>query len=325
MMKKTLIISILLLTTSFVYAQRSITGGSRSSSSGEIFGIPIKPYAGVSVGINSFYGDVKPKSHNWLSGNVGAKLNLSAELGSEGIFSAHFNVMYQYLKQSQRFDFNKGVMVGVGNESNPGNIINIARTYEGNLNFRTHMWSIGIMGEYRHPFIFPRENNIRPFVGVGLSLLIFNPKSDRYFINAAGEPNSYENYYKDSYSAPYDHKYESAIRDSNLYGQGRFANTTLGIPIELGFEFRVIPNTLHIRLATSFTITLSDYIDGVGGKVARKARSTQQQMFDEYIADPSIGFNVPEKVERAARLQTNKSNDFYAFTYISFQFYLPFF
>jgi hypothetical protein len=51
----------------------------------------------------------------------------------------------------------------------------------------------------------------------------------------------------------------------------------------------------------------------VSGKVARQAKS-----------DQNAALSLDETTQRAARLQTNRYNDFFAYTYVACYIYLPF-
>ncbi|MDR1226948.1 MAG: hypothetical protein LBK47_08650 [Prevotellaceae bacterium] len=312
-MKKIFLALLLIVTCgTFAYGQRSVV--SSRSKLGDLFGVPMKPYAGFGIGLLSFYGDLTPTTaHNWFTGYPAGRVNFSLEIGSQGLWLAHFNVMGGLIREQQNYG-GKGIEVDVFQNSNWTKDL-LGNHPEGHLNVSAALWSFGLMGEARLPYVIPREYNIRPYFAVGLSLLYFNPKSDRYYVDN-GDQTPYDEFYEDNRPVSYDKKYETVLRDSNLYGAGQFSRITLGIPLEAGIDFRITP-TVNIRLGTSFTFTLSDYIDGISGKEARAARS----LVSKY---PTTLIAPTEQQQRAARLQTNHSNDFFAYTYISFQFYLPF-
>lgn len=309
---------------------------SSRSRIGDLFGVPMRPYAGVQLGILSFYGDVRPNSgHNWLVGKPGEKLDFMLEIGSEGMYAAKLSFMHGVFSSAQTYLWGK-VQVDANPAKyslnpNSGGVPPYSPQYyqlssyqEGNLNFRTHLFNIGLQGEYRMKNI-PNLRNIIPYISTGFNLLIFNPYSD-FFYTKSGQPISYESDRLEGYmewgnppatnnpnqlhSSPRDGKYETQLSTANLYGEGNFSTITLGIPLEVGFDFRVMP-TVNIRFGASFTFTLTDNIDGVSGKVARKA-----------TFDPTLEYDAP--VNRASRLQTNKYNDFFAYSYVACYIYLPF-
>ncbi|MDR2937551.1 MAG: hypothetical protein LBU92_01255 [Prevotellaceae bacterium] len=311
-------------------AQAQLSSRSRI---GDLFGIPMRPYAGAQIGILSFYGDVRPHSgHNWLTGKPGEKFDFMLEIGSEGTYAAKISFMHGIFNESQAYPWvQMEVSANPEKYSLDPNSPSYAPQYhrlssyqEGNLNFRTNLFSIGLQGEYRIQNI-PTFRNITPYVSTGFNLLIFNPYSDLSY-EKGGQPVLYELDRLEDYieygtppssylpgqitTGPRDNKYETQLSSANLYGEGKFSTVTLGIPLEVGFDFRVMP-TVNLRIGSSFTFTLTDNIDGVSGKVARAA-----------TFNPELEYYDP--VNRASRLQTNKSNDFFVYTYVACYFYLPF-
>ncbi|MDR0712292.1 MAG: hypothetical protein LBF67_08120 [Prevotellaceae bacterium] len=288
----------------------------------------IRPYGGLNVGILSFYGDVRPHSgHHWLSGYPGAKLDLMLEVGQAGSVGAKVGFMYAYLKESQKYSYD---ITTPNSETIPPNLLpsKLFLYEEGNLNFRSNLFNIALQGEYRIRAI-PGLQDIYPYVSIGVNILFFNPHADR--VGADGE--TYEkkrlkNYIEADYSyilhPAYDKKYETNLKSANLYGQ-KISTVTVGFPFEAGFDFRVLPD-VNIRFGTSFTLTLSDDIDGVNGKIARKGQSDQSAALNPAAPTATTYWSDPAyiKTQRAARLQTNRYNDFYAYTYVACYIYLPF-
>ncbi|MDR3187576.1 MAG: hypothetical protein LBT94_00100 [Prevotellaceae bacterium] len=309
-----------------IYTAAAVAAPMRSSSSssrnlpssksaiGSALGMDVRPYGGLSVGILSFYGDVRPNSgHHWFSGYPGTKLDLMLEIGDLGEFSANIGFMYAYLKSAQHSP--NDVMVP-SNEA-PSEMRPLALYEEGNLNFRSNLFNIALQGEYRIRTI-PGLQNIYPYVSTGVNILFFNPYADRISDKGKTYQETRLTNYKNAdnnlsgmlYPA-YDKKYETNLKSAKLYGQ-KLGTVTVGFPVEVGFDFKVLPNAT-IRFGTSFTFTLSDDIDGVSGKVARQAKS-----------DQNAALSLDETTQRAARLQTNRYNDFFAYTYVACYIYLPF-
>ena len=353
-MKKIYLIALIVLCHSIAEAQ------SRSSRS-SLFGTSTRSSIGLQAGVLSFYGDVRPTvGHNLISGQPGARLDYMLELGEDGLFAVKLNFMYGWLKDGQAriwgstevdggyldndgnflYPFDKDVALETlyPNTDDQRQYYQLSSYEEGNLNFRTTLYVAGLQGEYRVRNI-PGFRNIYPYISAGVSVVIFNPFADRSFVNADGEDVLYETerlngwawyqypnpeamrpYKQEDYlnapgqlnTPPRDKKYETQLSKANLYGQGSFSTITVGFPLEVGFDFRVMPN-INIRLGTSLTFTLTDYIDGVSGKDARAAQGKFDKMLD---------YSAP--INRASRLQTNKYNDFYAYTYAACYIYLPF-
>lgn len=296
------------------------------SAIGDWLGLEVKPYGGLSVGILSFYGDVRPSSgHHWFTGYPGVKLDLLLEAGEMGEFGAKIGFMYAYLKNSQHHSSN---VVVPNKEALPSSLPPSLFLYEeGNLNFRSNLFNVALQGEYRIRII-PGLRNIYPYVSTGLNLLFFNPYTDRKGADGKTyEENRLKSYQETGFDLnqpfDYDKKYETALKPANLYGQ-KMSTVTVGFPFEVGVDFMVLP-AVNIRFGTSFTLTLSDNIDGVSGKSARKGKSDQNALLS---LDPTGAayWNNPAhaQTQRAARLQTNRYNDFFAYTYVACYIYLPF-
>ncbi|MDR1416865.1 MAG: hypothetical protein LBJ57_05555 [Prevotellaceae bacterium] len=273
---------------------------------------------------------MRPKNgHHWFSGYPEAKLDLALEIGRRGEFGAKFGFMYGYLKESQTHSFDE--LLPQHSSSRPPNL---AIYEEGNLNFRSNLFGITLQGEYRIRTI-PGLQDVYPYVSTGINILFFNPYADRidvdgveYEAKRLGQnssmnlpPTQLRLNPNDIFWPVRDKKYETKLRAASLYGQ-RMSMVTVGFPIEVGVDFKVLPN-VNIRFGTSFTFTLSDDIDGVSGKVARKGKSDQNAA----IGRESNSYwtnSAYEPTQRAARLQTNGYNDFFAYTYVACYIYLPF-
>lgn len=313
--KRIIVKRIFLLTLLATFATNAQAQLSSRSRIGDLFGIPMRPYAGLQVGILSFYGDVRPHSgHNYFTGKPGVKFDFMLEMGSESEFAGKLSFMYGMFKESQAYPYDK-VKVDPPSVTEALPVVELQHydlsTYEeGNLNFRTNFFNIGLQGEYRIKNI-PGMRNVYPYISTGINLLIFNPYADRLYNKANGTPQLYEEERIKGLHNPapaYDKKYETQLKTANLYGQGSFSTISVGFPLDIGFDFRVMP-TINIRLGSSFTLTLTDYIDGVSGK-------------NIAAHDAALSYDAPSN--RASRLQTNSINDFYAYTYVACYIYLPF-
>jgi hypothetical protein len=304
---------LVLLATGATTTQAQLSSRSRI---GDLFGIPMRPYAGLQMGILSFYGDVKRSTgHHWLTGLPAGKFDFMLEIGSEGMFSGNLSFMYGKFRKGQTYPYNKVQVPQTSAQAAEPELqyTDLAYYEEGNLNFKTNFFSIGLQGEYRIKNI-PGMRNVYPYISTGINILIFNPYADRYFNKEITKvPTLYEEERLGGLNSPvpaYDRLYETQLKTANIYGQGTFSTVSVGFPLDMGFDFKV-QTGVNIRIGTSFTFTLTDYIDGVSSKVARAA-----------TFDPEQDYTAP--VNRASRLQTNNRNDFYAYTYVACYVYLPF-
>jgi len=334
-MKKNFLIVLIVLCSSILAKAQVLS---------DLFGTPARSYIGLQVGTLSFYGDVRPTvGHNWLSGKPGAKLDYMLELGEDGLFAVKLGFTYGVLNDgltriwgSTEVPLVDDISLYPPYDNDPDapnyQYKQLSSYEEGHLNFRTNLYVVGLQGEYRIRNI-PGFRSIYPYISTGVNLIIFNPQADRLNGDIPYEdlrltgwqyypypnPDRQRPYsYPDDYlwapgqlpTADRDQIYETDLKTANLYGQGSFSGITVGFPLEVGVDFRVMPN-VNIRLGTSFTFTLTDNIDGVSGQIARSAKF-----------NPALGYDAP--VNRASRLQTNKYNDFYAYTYAACYIYLPF-
>ncbi|MGL4956126.1 MAG: hypothetical protein ACRC9X_03000 [Bacteroidales bacterium] len=298
----------------------------QSSILSDLFGVPITSYAGLQVGITGFYGDLR-NSH-WMAGDNTIKGEFMTDIGQDKTFGGKLSVMFGQFSQKTSGLSHTGA-VEANSELYPQEMHPLRYVLggyeEGNLNFRTRFFEIGLQGEYRlnHLSIF---RTIYPFFSTGVNLIIYNPYADRSKLNYDGNPVLYETLRlggtledMQRNQPVCDGDYETQLKTAQLYG-AKIKGVTVGFPLEIGFDLRVLP-MVHIRCGTSFTFTCSDNIDGVAGKVARAARATQETALAENAAH--YWATATDAQQRAARLPTNRANDFYSHTYVACYIKLP--
>ncbi|MGL4364617.1 MAG: hypothetical protein ACRCSB_05390 [Bacteroidales bacterium] len=303
----------------------TLSNAQSSSVLSDFVGIPLRSYAGLHVGITGFYGDVR--NNHWMSGGNTIKADFMSEIGTDGNYAARIGLLFGQFSQNSSNQFRTDAVPA--SSEYPQEIFPLRHMLggyeEGNLNFRTRFFELGFQGEYRLNHL-PIFRSIFPYFSTGLKVLFFNPYVDRSKLNEQGEPILYESLRLDGQEIDIlrnmpvpDGIYETRLKTTNLYGE-KIKTVSVGFPLEIGFDLRVLP-MIHIRCGTSFTFTLTDYIDGVSGKVARAARATQEAALAENPAN--YWTTATEAQQRAARLPTNKSNDFYSYTYVACYIKLP--
>ncbi len=210
-----------------------------------------KPVIGIGVGTLNFLGDVKNASNNPVMGKPALKFNVSTFVDNKHYFKANFFLIYGTL---------------TGNERS-------AAELDRNLNFATDLISFGINLNYDFRHFLKGDKLIRPFVSVGAENLQFNSKADlldangnRYYYWSDGTIRDVaEGTPTVSHFLKRDYKYESDLRDLNLYGLGSYSQNTFAIPFEAGLDF-MVSDRVTMRLGTSLHYTFTDLLDNVSSK-----------------------------------------------------------
>jgi hypothetical protein len=213
-----------------------------------------KPVIGLGSGVFNFYGDVRNNFPNPLIGDFAYKVNISAFVDQKRFYKANFFFIYGQLSADQR------------------SYTDLAQ----NLNFRTDLVDFGLNLEYNFDHFFKRQNNIRPFISVGLENIQFTPKGDLMNANKVNY-----NYWSDGsiYDLPQtdpgsasslkmsrDFLYETDLRQLERdKGFGKYSQNAFSIPLDAGLNFR-ISDRVSCRLGTSLHLTSTDFLDNVSSK-----------------------------------------------------------
>lgn len=145
-----------------------------------------------------------------------------------------------------------------------------------NLDFKTSIWEISLMGDFNFFRFNPENPNERftPFLTFGLGLFHYNPytyyQGDKYYLRELGT--------EGQNSAKYPDRQE--------YG-------TVGLCFPVGFGFKWAFNkkvNLHVELTHRFTNT--DYIDDVSGNYAGQD-AFQPGTIASFLQDRSVETGVP--------------------------------
>ncbi|HBX51194.1 MAG: hypothetical protein A2275_09160 [Bacteroidetes bacterium RIFOXYA12_FULL_35_11] len=236
-----------------------------------------KPIIIVGTGIMSFYGEVSstPKAHPVI-GRVGFTLGVSKNLDeflSVGLSAIMGKLSGQTVAGDMRYNFQTDIFCGSAN-----------LTY----NFGHFLKKEGYL------LALNKQYQVLPFISIGIEANNFNSKADIKDKNG----NIY-NYWSDGTirnlpeTAPNaatsvilvrDYKYETDLRDQNLDGLGRYSQTTISVPLHVGFDLNV-HERITMRLGTSIHYNFSDNIDNFTskGKGVRQGRSGGDTYIFSYV------------------------------------------
>ncbi len=213
-----------------------------------------KPVIGFGAGYFNFLGDVKDTEPNYLSGNLGYKLNVATFVDNQ-----------HYIRSN--FYFIGGSMSG-GMSS--------ATNLENNLNFKTDALIFGVNLNYDFDNFFKVYRKVHPFISVGFETVAFSSKVDSL---TTYEGNTVRYHYWDDgtiRTSPKtntvadeavpkitrDYVYETDLRD-NDWGNGTdYPQYSFAIPIDVGVDFWITDRVMF-RVGSSFHLALSDVMDHV--------------------------------------------------------------
>ncbi len=203
----------------------------------EIVFSAFKPVIGIGRGILTFKGDVRDVYKSSLSGRYATSAFISRNI-------------------NRNFDFELFVTFGKlsGNENITGQ----------NLNFETDIFVGGVGLTYNFMHIFKRKRPITPFLTLGVETLQFSPKGDfkdnrgyNYFYAQDG---TIRRDNADGVITNRDYKYETDLRDLDLYGYGDYSLMTFAIPVDFGANV-LVTDRMTLRFGNALHLPFSDYID----------------------------------------------------------------
>ena len=214
-----------------------------------------KPVVGAGVGSFTFLGDIRDKSQTPLNGTFGYKVNLSTFLDNKHYIRTNFYFMQGTLMGEKR---------------------SFTNTLE-NLNFKSDILLFGINFNYDFDNWYKKYSRVHPFISAGFEIITFNSKTDSFAVNTEGTSVRYH-YWEDgtirnlpqtpaNISDPAleimqrDFIYETDLRDYDWgYASHPYPQYSFAIPVEAGLDFW-ISNRLMFRVATSYHLVFSDFID----------------------------------------------------------------
>lgn len=186
-----------------------------------------KPVIGVGTGTLNFFGDVNDNFHTPVSGQFSPKISVSS-----------------YLDQARRINLEFFYLAGVlsGNQNKPGKT----------LNFRTEVTDFGLGLHLTLRDFQKRKWALSPYIGIGVESFRFNSKGD--LLDANGLPYNYDNL------TTRDYTYETDLREADLYGYGKFSESSFSIPLDVGIDL-ALSERISLRFGTSFHFLFTDYTD----------------------------------------------------------------
>jgi len=215
-----------------------------------------------------------------------------------GVFYFLGDVGYSHLNQP--FNLHSGFQIEVQKHSDKnlsfalflmsGHVSGEGTATDQAVNFRSSILSEGLMLRYDFNSRTHNHQVLTPYITGGIEYVFFNPRSD--LKDADG--NTYHNWSDGtirnisendtSGAAPLllhrDYKYETALRDANVDGQGRFRASALGFPLGAGVRFR-ISSRCSMNFSSVCHIIQSDQVDGVTskGRGDRQGNSRNDKFF----------------------------------------------
>lgn len=283
-MKRTLLAICFLCVTVSVFAQKDETYYIDNRGRDAL----LAPRVGIGAGVFTFFGDVNDNNYQHIfTSTYGVEVKGSANLSR--YFDLDLNVIY-------------------------GNITVNERSTERNLNFKSEMF-IGTAGvSYNFNHLYKKPGIIQPFIGVGVSIINFDSKSDMK------DANGNEYVYDDQggiltaggETTQRDYTYETDLRDENLDGLGKYDQFTFSIPVSAGIDFKM-GKRLSAKLGAGFYYTFTDLIDDISdaGEGARKGDS-RNDMFLFTSASVSYSIGVGKSYTKSMKTKYYEDVDFYA-------------
>ncbi len=196
-----------------------------------------KPVIGIGTGTLNFFGDVNDNFHTPVSGRFSPKITVSS-----------------YLDRARRINLEFFYLAGAlsGNQNKPGKT----------LNFRTEVTDFGI-GLHLSLRDFQRNRwALSPYVGIGIESFRFNSKGDLMDADSLSYIYTSGGTILDSEGnlTTRDYTYETDLREADLYGYGKFSESSFSIPLDVGFDL-ALSERISLRFGTSFHFLFTDYTD----------------------------------------------------------------
>lgn len=159
--------------------------------------------------------------------------------------------------------------VGLNLNATVGTIEYSQRDLSGSINFKSNITSLDFICKYYldNNFIISRNALFSPYLGVGVSYLMFDPKGDLkdqngneyHFwsdgtIRDAAESNNNES----GKIISRDYEYETSLSNSN----SPYEHFSYSVPVQAGLKFK-LSNSFETNLGIIYYITKTDFIDNI--------------------------------------------------------------
>lgn len=257
----------------------------------------LAPRIGIGAGVFTFFGDVNDNNYQHIFTST-----YGVQLAASGNLSRYFDLDLTAIYGN----------IGVNERNAAGR----------NLNFKSEMF-IGTAGvSYNFNHLYKKPGIIQPFIGVGVSFINFDSKSDLFDANgnryyywgdgsimslAENDPNK-----EQAVSLQRDYTYESDLRDENQDNLGKYDQFTFSIPVTAGVDFKM-GKRLSAKLSSSFYYTFTDLIDDISkeGTGDRQGNSRNDMfLFTSMTVSYSIG--VGRDYAKSSKSKYYEEVDFYA-------------
>jgi hypothetical protein len=160
--------------------------------------------------------------------------------------------VYHYLDTDHNFRINVFGMVGslFGSMHEIENV----EKYNGITNFQTDIIALGLNTEYGFGHFYESRPKLRPFIALGVEMLVFDPKSD-----ISGPNGDYD--WSDQIIRR-DYNYDFNMRNSNVFELDNFNQNSPAFTLDIGFDFS-LSERVAVRVGNAVHYTLTDVIDGI--------------------------------------------------------------
>jgi hypothetical protein len=160
--------------------------------------------------------------------------------------------VYNYLDSDHNFRANMYGMIG--SLYGGMNEIENVETYNGITNFRTDIIALGVNTEYGFGHFYENRPKLRPFISLGVEILVFDPKADITGTN--GE------YDWDDQIIRRDYDYEFNMRSGDVFELENFSQNSPAFTFDIGFDFS-LSERVAVRVGNAVHYTLTDVLDGI--------------------------------------------------------------
>lgn len=252
------------------------------------------PVISGGVGVLHFLGDVKNPGSNPLYGSFGYKITVSTFIGKNYNFKINPFFLLGNL-QGHDFTISRAMQQNVGLLP----VDNLGVPIYTNSSFSTEVTQFGASFEYAFGHFMGKEHSKRfkPYVSVGFSALITNPKGNFSVDFPVAATDSYYHFWSDgtirnfaethpeswrSEVIKFGKDYETDLEKGDIHAQGSLSTTTLAIPFEAGFDF-FLSYRVNLRIASTLNYCLSDKVDNYDSKIAERYGLTASGLGDMFL------------------------------------------
>ena len=229
-----------------------------------------KPVIGFGTGVFNYFGEVTDNFQAAISGPISPKISVSS-----------------YLDRARRINLEFFYLSGVitGNQSKPGEI----------LNWKSDITNFGINLHLSLRDFMVNKRALSPYIGIGIESVRFNSKGDLLNANDSLQPYTFvDGNILDSKGnlTARDYIYETDLREKDLYGYGKYPETSFGIPLDVGIDL-ALSERISLRFGTSFHFFFSDYVDNQTSNDVGLLGNRGDMFTNAYVSMHVDLFNMP--------------------------------